>query len=119
MLFLQYQITTKATDTMTLNYINKNIESLKEDLACINKTIEPIENHKGLLEFSDEKLNRAHRLRDEIEYRIQDLETQKSILLLQAMKVSLQDCINEAKTDEERADYIDMMSKFEFLHPGI
>ena len=104
---------------MTLNYINKNIENLKEDLACTNKAIESIENHKGLLEFSDEKLNRAYRLREEIEHRIQDLETRKSILLLQAMKASLQDCINEAKTDEERADYIDMMSRFEFLHPGI
>ena len=104
---------------MTLKYINKNIESLKEDLACTNKTIESIKNRKGLLEFSDEKLNRAYRLREEIEHRIQDLETRKSILLLQAMKASLQDCINEAKTDEERADYIDMMSKFEFLHPGI
>ena len=116
---MQYQITTKATDTMTLNYINKNIESLKEDLACTNKVIESIENHKGLLEFQEEKLNRAYRLREEIEHRIQDLETRKSILLLQAMKASLQDCINEAKTDDERADYIDMMSKFEFLHPGI
>ena len=38
---------------MTLNYINKNIENLKEDLACTNKAIESIENHKGLLEFSD------------------------------------------------------------------
>ena len=104
---------------MTLKYINKNIESLEEDLACINKTIESIENHKGILEFSDEKLNRAHRLREEIEHRIQDLETRKSTLLLQAMKASLQDCINEAKTDDERADYIDMMSRFEFLHPGI
>ena len=104
---------------MTLKYINKNIESLKEDLACTNKTIESIENHKGLLEFHDEKLNRAYRLREEIEHRIQDLETQKSVLLLQAMKASLRDCINEAKTDDERADYIDMMSKFEFLHPGI
>ena len=104
---------------MTLNYISRNIESLKEDLACTNKTIESIKNHKGLLEFSDEKLNRAYRLREEIEHRIQDLETRKSILLLQAMKASLQDCINEAKTDEERADYIDMMSRFEFLHPGI
>ena len=103
---------------MTLKYINKNIESLKEDLAYTNKTIESIENHKGLLEFHDEKLNRAYRLREEIEHRIQDLETQKSILLLQTMKASLQDCISEA-TDEERADYIDMMSKFEFLHPGI
>ena len=71
---------------MTLKYINKNIESLKEDLACTNKTIESIKNHKGLLEFSDEKLNRAYRLREEIEHRIQDLETRKSILLLQAMK---------------------------------
>ena len=116
---MQYRITAKTTDTMTLKYINKNIESLKEDLACTNKTIESIKNHKGLLEFSDEKLNRAYRLREEIEHRIQDLETRKSILLLQAMKASLQDCINEAKTDEERADYIDMMSRFEFLHPGI
>ena len=104
---------------MTLKYINKNIESLKEDMACTNKAIESIENHKGLLEFSDEKLNRAYRLREEIEHRIQDLETRKSILMLQAMKASLKDCINEAKTDEERADYIDMMSRFEFLHPGI
>ncbi len=104
---------------MTLKYINKNIESLKEDLACTNKAIESIENHKGLLEFSDEKLNRAYRLREEIEHSIRDLETQKSILLLQAMKASLRDCVNEAKTDEERADYIDMMSRFEFLHPGI
>ena len=116
---MQYQRTAKTTDTMTLKYINKNIESLKEDLACTNKTIESIKNHKGLLEFSDEKLNRAYRLREEIEHRIQDLETRKSILLLQAMKASLQDCINEAKADEERADYIDMMSRFEFLHPGI
>ena len=116
---MQYQRTAKTTDTMTLKYINKNIESLKEDLACTNKTIESIKNHKGLLEFSDEKLNRAYRLREEIEHRVHDLETQKSILLLQAMKASLQDCINKAKTDEERADYIDMMSKFEFLHPGI
>ena len=96
---------------MTLKYINKNIESLKEDLACTNKAIESIENHKGLLEFSDEKLNRAYRLREEIEHSIRDLETQKSILLLQAMKASLRDCVNEAKTDEERADYIDMMSR--------
>ena len=104
---------------MTLNYINKNIENLKEDLVCTNKTIESIENHKGLLEFCDEKLNRAYRLREEIKHRIQDLEAQKSILLLQAMKASLQDCINEAESAEERADYIDIMSKFEFLHPGI
>ena len=104
---------------MTLNYINKNIESLKEDLACTNKTIESIKNHKGLLEFSDEKLNRAYRLKEEIELRIKGLENQKRTLMLQAMKASLQDCINEAKTDDERADYIDMMSKFEFLHPGI
>ena len=104
---------------MTLNYINKNIENLKEDLVCTNKTIESIENHKGLLEFCDEKLNRAYRLREEIKHRIQDLEEQKSILLLQAMKASLQDCINEAESAEECADYIDMMSKFEFLHPGI
>ena len=116
---MQYQITAKTMNTMTLKYINKNIESLKEDLACTNKAIESIENHKGLLEFSDEKLNRAYRLREEIEHRIQDLETRKSILLLQAMKASLQGCINEAKTDDERADYIDMMSRFEFLHPGI
>ena len=27
------------------------------------------------------------------------------------MKASLRDCVNEAKTDEERADYIDMMSR--------
>lgn len=74
---------------MTLNYIDKNIESLKEDLAYTNKTIESIENHKGLLEFHDEKLKRAYRLREEIEHRIQDLETQKSVLLLQAMKASL------------------------------
>lgn len=104
---------------MTLKFISKNIESLKEDLYCTNKAIESIENHKGLLEFSDEKLNRAYRLREEIEHRIQDLEAQKSVLLLQAMKASLRDCIDEAKTDDERADYIDMMSKFEFLHPGI
>lgn len=104
---------------MTLNYINKNIESLKEDLAYTNKTIESIENHKGLLEFHDEKLKRAYRLREEIEHRIQEFEAQKSILLLQTMKASLQDCINEAESAEERADYIDMMSKFEFLHPGI
>lgn len=104
---------------MTLNYINRNIESLKEDLDYTNKTIESIENYEGLLEFSDKKLNRAYRLREEIEHRIQDLEAKKSVLLLQAMKASLQDCINEAKTDDERADYIDMMSKFEFLHPGI
>ena len=116
---MQYRIIAKTTGTMTLKYINKNIESLKEDLACTNKTIESIKNHKGLLEFSDEKLNRAYRLREEIEHRIQDLETRKSTLLLQAMKASLQDCINEAKTDDERADYIDMMSRFEFLHPGI
>ena len=116
---MHYQITAQTTDTMTLKYINKNIESLKEDLACTNKTVESIKNHKGLLEFSDEKLNRAYRLREEIEHRIQDLETRKSTLLLQAMKGSLQDCINEAKTDDERADYIDMMSRFEFLHPGI
>ena len=104
---------------MTLKYINKNIESLKEDLACTNKAIESIENHKGLLEFSDEKLNRAYRLREEIEHRIQDLETQKSILLLQAMKASLQDCINEAKTDDELTVYNDMMSKFTYIHPEI
>ena len=104
---------------MTLNYINKNIENLKEDLVCTNKTIESIENHKGLLEFCDEKLNRAYRLREEIEHHIQDLETQKSVLLLQSMKASLQDCINEAKTDDELTVYNDMMSKFEFLHPGI
>ena len=104
---------------MTLKYINKNIESLKEDLDCTNKTIESIKNHKGLLEFSDEKLNRAYRLKEEIELRIKGLENQKRTLMLQAMKASLQDCINEAKTDEERADYIDMMSRFEFLHPGI
>ena len=104
---------------MTLKYINKNIESLKEDLACTNKAIESIENHKGLLEFSDEKLNRAYRLREEIEHRIQDLETRKSTLLLQAMKASLQDCINEAKTDEELTTYVDMMSKFTYLHPEI
>ena len=104
---------------MTLKYINKNIESLKEDLSCTNKTIESIKNHKGLLEFHDEKLNRAYRLREEIEQRIQDLETQKSVLLLQAMKASLQDCINEAESAEERADYIDMMSKFTSLHPEI
>ena len=104
---------------MTLNYISRNIESLKEDLACTNKTIESIKNHKGLLEFSDEKLNRAYRLKEEIELRIKGLENQKRTLMLQAMKASLQDCINEAKTDDERADYIDMMSKFEFLHPGI
>ena len=67
---------------MTLNYINKNIESLKEDLDYTNKTIESIENHEGLLEFSDEKLNRAYRLKEEIEHRIQDLEAQKSIFLL-------------------------------------
>ena len=96
---------------MTLKYINRNIENLKEDLAYTNKTIESIENHKGLLEFHDEKLNRAYRLREEIEHSIRDLETQKSILLLQAMKASLRDCVNEAKTDEERADYIDMMSR--------
>ena len=65
---------------MTLNYINKNIENLKEDLACTNKTIESIENYKGLLEFHDEKLNRAYRLREEIEHRIQDLETPKERL---------------------------------------
>ena len=104
---------------MTLKYISKNIESLKEDLSCTNKAIESIENYKGLLEFCDEKLNRAYRLREEIEHRIQDLETQKSVLLLQAMKASLRDCIDEAESAEERADYIDMMSKFEFLHPGI
>ena len=104
---------------MTLNYSNKNIENLKEDLACTIKAIESIENHKGLLEFSDEKLNRAYRLKEEIELRIKGLENQKRTLMLQAMKASLQDCINEAKTDEERADYIDMMSRFEFLHPGI
>ena len=88
---------------MTLKYINKNIESLKEDLACANKAIESIENHKGLLEFQEEKLNRAYRLREEIERRIQDLETQKSVLLLQTMKASLQDCINEAKSAEDAA----------------
>ena len=116
---MQYQITTKATDTMTLKHINQNIESLKEDLACINKTIESIENYKGLLEFHNEKLKRAYRLKEEIEHRIQDLETQKSILLLQAMKASLQDCINEAKTDDELTVYNDMMSKFTYLHPEI
>ena len=104
---------------MTLKYINRNIENLKEDLAYVNETIESIENYKGLLEFHDEKLKRAYRLREEIKHRIQDLEAQKSILLLQAMKASLQDCINEAESAEERADYIDMMSKCEFLHPGI
>ena len=104
---------------MTLKYINKNIESLKEDLACTNKTIESIKNHKGLLEFSDEKLNRAHRLREEIEHRILDLETRKSTLLLRSMKASLQACLHAPTPDDERADYIDMMSKFEFLHPGI
>lgn len=88
---------------MTLKYINKNIESLKEDLACTNKAIESIENCKGLLEFHDEKLNRAYRLREEIEHRTQDLETQKSVLLLQSMKASLQDCINEAESDEDAA----------------
>lgn len=94
---------------MTLKYINKNIESLKEDLDYTNKTIESIENYKGLLEFHDEKLKRAYRLREEIEHRIQDLETQKSVLLLQAMKASLRDCINEAEGAEERAYYIDMI----------
>ena len=104
---------------MTLNYINKNIENLKEDLACTIKTIESIENHKGLLEFSDEKLNRAYRLKEEIELRIKGLENQKRTLMLQAMKASLQDCINEAKTDDELTVYNNMMSKFTYLHPEI
>lgn len=71
---------------MTLNYINKNIENLKEDLACTIKAIESIESHKGLLEFSDEKLNRAYRLKEEIELRIKGLENQKRTLMLQATK---------------------------------
>lgn len=104
---------------MTLNYINKNIENLKEDLACTNKAIESIENHKGLLEFSDEKLHRAYRLKEEIELRIKGLENQKRTLMLQAMKASLQDCINETKTDDELTVYNDMMSKFTYLHPEI
>lgn len=104
---------------MTLNYINKNIENLKEDLACTNKAIESIENHKGLLEFSDEKLNRAYRLKEEIELRIKGLENQKRTLMLQALKASLQDCFNEAKTDDELTVYNDMMSKFTCLHPEI
>lgn len=104
---------------MTLNYINKNIELLKEDLACTNKVIESIENNTGLLEYREEKLNSALKLKAEIEHRIQGLENEKKTLMLQAMKASLQDCINEAKTDDELTTYIDMMSKFTFLHPEI
>lgn len=104
---------------MTLNYINKNIENLKEDLACTNKAIESIENYRGLLEFREEKLNRAYKLKAEIEHRIQGLENEKRTMMLQAMKASLQDCINEAKTDEELTTYVDMLSKFTFLHPEI
>lgn len=38
---------------------------------------------------------------------------------LQAMKEALLDCINEAKTSEELTIYMDMLSKFTFLHPEI
>lgn len=104
---------------MTLNYINKNIELLKEDLACTNKIIESIENNTGILEYREEKLNSALKLKAEIEHRVQGLENEKRTLRLQAMKASLQDCINEAKTDDELATFTAMLAKFNTLHPEI
>lgn len=102
----------------TLNYYNANIEACKTNLEGVKKTIAWIENEE-MLPFKEERLGQALKLKADIENSIKALEEGKRTLMLQAMKASLQDCINEAKTDEELTTYVDMMSKFTFLHPEI
>lgn len=104
---------------MTLNYINKCLANLNEDLAIVNGTIEALENNTGLIEYREEKLNRGRRLRNDILTTIEAYEAKKKALMLQAQKAALQDCINEAKTDDELATYTDMLNKFNTLHPEI
>lgn len=104
---------------MTLNYINKCLANLNEDLAIVNGTIEALENNTGLIEYREEKLNSGRRLRNDILTTIEAYEAKKKALMLQAQKAALQDCINEAKTDDELATYTDMLNKFNTLHPEI
>lgn len=102
----------------TLNYYNANIEACKTTLAEVKETISWIEIEE-MLPFKEERLGQALKLKTDIENTIKALEDEKRVLMLQTMKASLQDCINEAKTDEELTTYVDMLSKFTFLHPEI
>lgn len=105
---------------MTLNYINKCLANLNEDLAIVNGTIEALENNTGLIEYREEKLNSGRRLRNDILTTIEAYEAKKkALLMLQAQKAALQDCINEAKTDDELATFTAMLAKFNTLHPEI
>lgn len=103
----------------TYNALTKQIESLKADLASINNTLDKIQNDTRLIEFREEKINSALKLKSEIEQHIQKLETERRTLMLQAQKAALQDCINEAKTDDELATFTAMLAKFNTLHPEI
>lgn len=104
---------------MTLNYINKCLANLNEDLAIVNGTIEALENNTGLIEYREEKLNSGRRLRNDILTTIEAYEAKKKALMLQAEKEALLECIAEAENAEELATYTDMLNKFNTLHPEI
>lgn len=103
----------------TYNALTKQIESLKADLASINNTLDKIQNDTRLIEFREEKINSALKLKSEIEQHIQKLETERRTLMLQAEKETLLECIAEAENAEELATYTDMLNKFNTLHPEI
>ena len=56
----------KSLYTMTTAYYNANIAMLNAILAEVETIINDIENHKGLMEFKEEKLQRCNSLKNDI-----------------------------------------------------